>query len=74
MRELEQKYMEKKKAEMVEKMHADDEKKYLDPQTQMILFAAGVRGAVSYALVQNIPVFDSVTKVGSHCKCSCSFP
>ena len=28
----------------------------------------GVRGAVSYALVQNIPVYDAVTKHGSHFK------
>jgi NhaP-type Na+/H+ or K+/H+ antiporter len=42
--------------------------KYLDPKTQFILFTAGVRGAVSYALVQNIPVYDSVTKHGSHFK------
>jgi hypothetical protein len=37
-------------------------------KTQMILFSAGVRGAVSYALVQNIPVYDAVTKHGSHFK------
>jgi NhaP-type Na+/H+ or K+/H+ antiporter len=42
--------------------------KYLDPKTQFILFTAGVRGAVSYALVQNIPVYDAVTKHGSHFK------
>jgi hypothetical protein len=42
--------------------------KYLDPKTQFILFTAGVRGAVSYALVQNIPVYDTVTKHGSHFK------
>jgi NhaP-type Na+/H+ or K+/H+ antiporter len=41
---------------------------YLDMKTQMILFSAGVRGAVSYALVQNIPVYDAVTKHGSHFK------
>lgn len=41
---------------------------YLDKRTQMILFSAGVRGAVSYALVQNIPVYNSVTKIGSHYK------
>ena len=41
---------------------------YLDGKTQVILFSAGVRGAVSYALVQNIPVYDSVTKTGSHYK------
>lgn len=41
---------------------------YLDLKTQMILFSAGVRGAVSYALVQNIPVYDAVTKHGSNFK------
>ena len=29
------------------------------------MFAAGVRGAVSYALVQNIPIYDAVTQRGS---------
>lgn len=48
--------------------YMDEVKSYLDPRTQVILFAAGVRGAVSYALVQNIPVYDSVTKYGSHYK------
>jgi NhaP-type Na+/H+ or K+/H+ antiporter len=43
-------------------------KVYLDKRTQLILFSAGVRGAVSYALVQNIPVYNSVTKIGSHFK------
>jgi NhaP-type Na+/H+ or K+/H+ antiporter len=41
---------------------------YIDKKTQLILFAAGVRGAVSYALVQNIPVYDAVTEHGSHYK------
>ena len=45
-----------------------DSKKYLDRRTQLILFSAGVRGAVSYALVQNIPVYNSVTMHGSHFK------
>jgi len=45
-----------------------DSRGYLDLKTQMILFSAGVRGAVSYALVQNIPVYDAVTKHGSHFK------
>jgi NhaP-type Na+/H+ or K+/H+ antiporter len=45
-----------------------DTKLYLDVKTQLILFSAGVRGAVSYALVQNIPVYDSVTETGSHYK------
>jgi NhaP-type Na+/H+ or K+/H+ antiporter len=41
---------------------------YLDRRTQIIIFSAGVRGAVSYALCQNIPVYDTVTKHGSHYK------
>lgn len=41
------------------------ERVYLDKKTQLILFSAGIRGAVSYALVQNIPVYDTVTKHGS---------
>lgn len=45
-----------------------DQKVYLDRKTQLILFSAGVRGAVSYALVQNIPVYDAVTKHGSKFK------
>lgn len=46
----------------------DDDKLFISPQMQLILFGSGIRGAVSYALVQNIPVYDSVTKVGSHYK------
>ena len=45
-----------------------DEKVYLGSKTQLILFYAGVRGAVSYSLVQNIPVYDAVTKQGSRFK------
>eukprot|EP00934_Nitzschia_sp_Nitz4_P009393 Nitzschia sp. Nitz4//scaffold62_size106224//90486//92739//NITZ4_004370-RA/size106224-processed-gene-0.59-mRNA-1//-1//CDS//3329555898//9383//frame0 len=41
---------------------------YLDRKTQMILFLAGVRGAVSFALVESIPVWDPVEKTGSHYK------
>jgi hypothetical protein len=37
-------------------------KAYLTSKTQMILFSAGIRGVVSYAFVQNIPVYDAVTK------------
>ena len=46
----------------------DREKIYLDSKTQLILFSAGVRGAVSYSLVQNIPVYDAMTKQGSRFK------
>jgi NhaP-type Na+/H+ or K+/H+ antiporter len=41
---------------------------YLDRKTQLILLLAGVRGAVSFALVENIPVWDAVTKTGSQYK------
>jgi NhaP-type Na+/H+ or K+/H+ antiporter len=41
---------------------------YLDLRTQQILFLGGVRGAVSFALVENIPVYDAVRKVGSQFK------
>jgi NhaP-type Na+/H+ or K+/H+ antiporter len=41
---------------------------YLDRRTQLILLLSGVRGAVSFALVENIPVWDAVTKQGSKYK------
>lgn len=41
---------------------------YLDRKTQLILLLAGVRGAVSFALVENIPVWDNVNKTGSKFK------
>jgi NhaP-type Na+/H+ or K+/H+ antiporter len=41
---------------------------YLDKKTQLILLLAGVRGAVSFALVENVPVWDTVTKTGSKYK------
>jgi NhaP-type Na+/H+ or K+/H+ antiporter len=43
-------------------------KAYLDQKTQCIILLAGVRGAVSFALVENIPVYDAVTKHGSKFK------
>jgi NhaP-type Na+/H+ or K+/H+ antiporter len=41
---------------------------YLDRKTQLILLLSGVRGAVSFTLVENIPVWDNVTKTGSKYK------
>jgi NhaP-type Na+/H+ or K+/H+ antiporter len=41
---------------------------YLDRKTQLILLFSGVRGAVSFTLVESIPVWDAVTKVGSQYK------
>mmetsp|Transcript_14198 Transcript_14198/g.34217 ORF Transcript_14198/g.34217 Transcript_14198/m.34217 type:complete len:842 (-) Transcript_14198:1499-4024(-) len=43
-------------------------KKYLDRKTQLLLFFSGIRGAVSFALVESIPVWDKVTKEGSQFK------
>lgn len=51
-----------------ENSNGNEPKVYLDSKTQFILFSAGIRGAVSMALVQNIPIYDSVTKQGSHFK------
>mmetsp|Transcript_8494 Transcript_8494/g.25156 ORF Transcript_8494/g.25156 Transcript_8494/m.25156 type:complete len:789 (-) Transcript_8494:2739-5105(-) len=45
-----------------------NERKFLDRRTQLILLLAGVRGAVSFALVENIPVWDNVSKTGSQYK------
>jgi len=41
---------------------------YLDRKTQLIMLLAGVRGAVSFALVESIPVWDNVSKTGSKYK------
>eukprot|EP00980_Cylindrotheca_fusiformis_P018957 scaffold6350_cov117-Cylindrotheca_fusiformis.AAC.2 len=41
---------------------------YLDKRTQLILLLAGVRGAVSFSLVENVPVWDAVSKTGSKYK------
>jgi NhaP-type Na+/H+ or K+/H+ antiporter len=43
-------------------------KMYLDTKTQLLLFLSGIRGAVSFALVESIPVWDNVTKEGSKFK------
>ncbi len=45
-----------------------NERVYLDRKTQLIMLLAGVRGAVSFALVENIPVWDNVSKTGSQFK------
>lgn len=41
---------------------------YIDRNMQIIMLYSGVRGAVSLALVENIPLFDAVTKHGSQFK------
>lgn len=42
--------------------------RFLEVKTMTMLVLAGVRGAVSFALVENIPVFNAVTKEGSRFK------
>jgi NhaP-type Na+/H+ or K+/H+ antiporter len=41
---------------------------YLNGRTQRFLMLAGIRGAVSFALVENVPVYDAVRQTGSHFK------
>jgi len=42
--------------------------KKLDSRTQIVLWIAGLRGAMSFALVENIPLYDSSTGFGSKLK------
>jgi NhaP-type Na+/H+ or K+/H+ antiporter len=46
----------------------DKENMYIDRNMQQILIFSGIRGAVSLALVENIPLFDAVTKGGTKLK------
>lgn len=41
---------------------------YIDRNMQVVLLFSGVRGAVSLALAENIPLYDAVTKHGSQYK------
>lgn len=41
---------------------------YIDKNMQLVLLYSGMRGAVSSALAENIPLFDAVTKHGSQHK------
>lgn len=41
---------------------------YIDRDMQLVLVYSGMRGAVSLALVENIPLYDAVTKHGSQFK------
>jgi len=40
----------------------------IDKKTQLVFFFSGLRGAMSFALVENIPLYDSVTGHGSRFK------
>lgn len=40
----------------------------IDAKMQMVLWVAGLRGAMSFALVENIPLYDTVTGEGSKVK------
>ena len=42
----------------------DDSAGHIDKNMQVILLFSGVRGAVSLALVENIPLYNIVTKNG----------
>ena len=41
---------------------------FIDGRMQIVLWFAGLRGAMSFALVENIPLFDTVTGQGSRFK------
>ena len=51
-------------------MHIDEQQPrlYIDRNMQLVLLYSGMRGAVSLALAENIPLFDAVTKHGSQFK------
>eukprot|EP00548_Thalassiothrix_antarctica_P010659 CAMPEP_0194156550 /NCGR_PEP_ID=MMETSP0152-20130528/68749_1 /TAXON_ID=1049557 /ORGANISM="Thalassiothrix antarctica, Strain L6-D1" /LENGTH=169 /DNA_ID=CAMNT_0038864301 /DNA_START=486 /DNA_END=995 /DNA_ORIENTATION=+ len=40
----------------------------INGKMQMVLWVAGLRGAMSFALVENIPLYDAVTREGSKVK------
>jgi NhaP-type Na+/H+ or K+/H+ antiporter len=46
----------------------DNDNIYIDRNMQLVLLYSGVRGAVSLALAENIPLYDAVTKNGSEFK------
>ncbi|GMH75571.1 hypothetical protein TL16_g06807 [Triparma laevis f. inornata] len=41
---------------------------FVTKSTQFILWFSGLRGGMTFALVENIPVYDPITKMGSHYK------
>jgi len=51
-------------------MHIDEQQPrlYIDRNMQLVLLYSGMRGAVSLALAENIPLYDAVTKHGSQFK------
>lgn len=46
----------------------DNDSYYIDRNMQLVLLYSGVRGAVSLALAENIPLYNAVTKSGSEFK------
>ena len=41
---------------------------FVTNKNQFILWFSGLRGGMTFALVENIPVFDPITKTGSNFK------
>mmetsp|Transcript_3488 Transcript_3488/g.6734 ORF Transcript_3488/g.6734 Transcript_3488/m.6734 type:complete len:777 (-) Transcript_3488:171-2501(-) len=53
---------------MAQPEEQQEEAVFLDRRMQRVLFLSGIRGAVSLALVENIPLYNAVTKEGSQFK------
>mmetsp|Transcript_8394 Transcript_8394/g.15838 ORF Transcript_8394/g.15838 Transcript_8394/m.15838 type:complete len:785 (+) Transcript_8394:383-2737(+) len=49
-------------------LHEQRPRLYIDRNMQLVLLYSGMRGAVSLALVENVPLYDAVTKHGSQFK------